>query len=377
MKIGILSGTVEAGGAQRVCLKMIQALKEANHEVTLITLTKTDWSKVQKMLGEVIRPDREVVLLRRNFRGFDAYKPLLAALLLQNVRRKLKLDLVINSQADVLPIRADMQYVHYPTFSDFENAGINLKYSRSLFWRIYIAPYKFMHRFFANYLSTGLLVTNSSFSKRAIWKHVGRNSIVVFPPVEIEAFANAAKDAVKKDGVVSCGRYSPEKNYEYVLEVANRLRNVEFAVVGSFSGKKSTVYYEKLRQIVSSKGLENVELLHGVQFGDLLRHFGEAKVYMHAMKNEHFGITVVEAMAAGLIPVVFRAGGPWEDILKKKQGYFGFSYQDQDEASAIIKMLMANNDLRSEIVNRNAIYVNQFSGSVFEKQFISLVEKIA
>jgi alpha-1,2-mannosyltransferase len=377
MKIGVLSGTVEAGGAQRVCLKMIQALKEANHEVTLVTLTRTDWTKVQKMLGETFKPDREVILLKRNFRGFDAYKPLFASFVLPSVKRKFKLDLLINSQADTLPARADIQYVHYPTFSDFENADINLKYSRSLFWRIYISPYKFLHRFFSNYLNTGVLVTNSSFSKRAIWKHVGRNSIVVFPPVEIEAFAKAALNAKKKNNVISCGRYSPEKNYEYVLEVAKRLKSIKFAILGSFSGKKSTFYYEKLHQSILSMGLENVELLNGLQFRDLLRRYGEAKVYMHAMKHEHFGIAVAEAMAAGLVPVVFRAGGPWEDILKKKQGYFGFSYQDQNEASSIVRMLVENDELRNEIVTRNAIYVNQFSDSVFKEQFLSLVNRMA
>jgi alpha-1,2-mannosyltransferase len=376
MKIGVLSGTVEVGGAQRVCLKMIQALKEANHEVTLITITKTDWPKVQQMLGEVIRPDREVVLIGRTFRGFDAYKPLLATFLFMNAERRLKLDLLINSQADILPVRADIQYVHYPTFSDFKNAAINLKYSRSLFWRVYISPYKFMHRFFSNYLSTGVLLTNSSFSKRAVWEHVGRDSIVIFPPVEIGAFAKTAQTVTKKARVVSCGRYSPEKNYEYVLEVAKILRNVEFAVIGSFSGKKSAVYFEKLRHTVLSTGLENVELLYGLQFKDLLKHYGGAKVYMHAMKNEHFGITIVEAMAAGLVPVIYRGGGPWEEILKAKQGYYGYSYKNPKEAADIIEMLLENDSLRKKIVERNQEYIQVFSDSRFKENFIGLVSKL-
>jgi alpha-1,2-mannosyltransferase len=375
MRVGVISSSIEPGGAQRVCLKMIEALKAANHEVALITLTKTDWSTVQKMLGNVVKPDEEIVLLKRNLRGFDAYKPLLAAVMMPRIRRKFKVDLLVNSQADTLPIKADILYVHYPTFSEFESAGINLKYSRSLFWRIYISPYKLVHRFFESYLKTGFLVTNSTYSKKAVREHTGRDPSVIFPPVEIEAFAAVAKDDNREDKVVSCGRYSPEKNYEYVLETANRLKEAEFAVVGSFSGKKSSKYYEKLRSMTSEKRLTNVELLRGLPFKDLLRIYSKAKVYMHAMRNEHFGIAVIEAMAAGLVPVVYRGGGPWEDILKAKQGYHGFSYENPDEAANIIKMLLANENFRKGIVERNLVYVKEFSDAIFKERFIKLVNK--
>ena len=376
MKVGVLSGSIEAGGAQRVCLKMVETLKEANHEVTLITLTKSDWPKVQKMLGEVIKPDKEIVLLTKNFRGFDAYKPLFAALAIRNLRRKLQFDLLINSQADILPIEADILYVHYPTFSEYESVGINPKYSKSLFWRLYIAPYKLVHRCFKNYLKAGVLLTNSSYSKKAIREYTGRNSIVIFPPVEVETFTKASQEVAKENGVVSCGRYSPEKNYESVIEVAKRLGDIKFVVVGSFSGKKSSLYYDILSRIISGSHLTNVSLLHGLRFDDLLRRYGKAKVYMHAMKNEHFGMTVVEGMAAGLVPVVYRGGGPWEDILRARQGYYGFSYESPEEATIIIRMLIKDESLRKQIVARNQEYVEQFSVSHFKENFMKLVNRV-
>jgi alpha-1,2-mannosyltransferase len=375
MKIGVISSSLEAGGAQRVCLKMIDALKEANHEVALITLTKTNWSRVQEMLGAVVKPDEEIVLVKRNFRRFAAYTPLLAAVIMLRIRRKFKFDLLVNSQGDTLPVKADILYVHYPTFSDFERLSINLKYSRSLFWRIYITPYKMMHPFFESYLNSGVLVTNSTFSKRAIKKHTGKNSIVIHPPVDVTAFASVVEGNKRENRVVTCGRYSPEKNYEYVLEVAKLLQTAEFAVVGSFSGEKSIKYYEKLSSIKSQKNLANVELIRALGLKDLLRLYGKAKIYMHAMKNEHFGIAVIEAMAAGLVPVVYRGGGPWVDILKEKQGYHGFSYKTPDEAANIIKTVLANEKIRKKIAERNIAYAKQFSTTLFKEKFSSLIDK--
>lgn len=375
MKVGVISGSVEAGGAQRVCLKIIEALKEANHEVALITLTKTDWPAVEKMLGKVTKPDQEIVLLKRNFSGFNAYKPLLAAVLTPSIKRKFKIDLLVNSQADTLPIKSEILYVHYPTFSEFESVDINSKYSRSVFWRVYISLFKVVHRFFASYLKTGVLVTNSHYSKRALEKYVDRNCLVIYPPVEVKAFANAAVNNERQDKVVSCGRYSPEKNYENVLEVAKRLKEVDFAVVGSFSGEKSSNYYQKLFSMLSEMKLANVELLKALEFNDLLGLYGKSKIYLHSMKDEHFGIVVLEAMAAGLVPVVYQGGGPWEDILRAKQGYFGFSYKTAEEAGNIIKILLVDENVRKEIVERNRSYTMEFSDEIFKEKFMKLLNK--
>ena len=375
MRVGVITGSLEPGGAQRVCLKMIEALKEEKHQVVLISLTKTDWDRLQEMMGDVAKPDQEAVLLKKAFRG-DAYKPLLAALLMPSVKRKHKLDLLVNSQGDTLPIRSDINYVHYPTFSEYEDVDINQKYSGSLFWRLYITPYKLVHRYFMGYLNNGVLVTNSHFSQKAIKKHANREAVILTPPVQTKAFSNAAKTRARENRVVSCGRYSPEKNYEYVLEVASRLQDVQFSIIGSFSGEKSAKYYERLCNLKSQLNLTNVELLKDIKFEQLLSLYGSSKVYMHAMKEEHFGIVIVEALAAGLVPVVYRGGGPWEDILKAKQGYNGFSYRNPDEAANIIKNLMANEYLRAELANRNIVYSNEFSDTLFKKKFLSIVERI-
>ncbi len=375
MKVGVIFGSLVAGGAERVCLKIVEALKEANHEVTLITLTKTNWQLMQKMFGHVSKPDREMVLFKRGFSAFGAYKPLLAAVAMQRLRRRF--DLVINAQGDVMPIRADITYVHYPTFAEYENVSVNLKYSQSMFWRLYFAPYKLVHGLFKNYLKHGILITNSTFSKKAVEKHAGRRAIVVTPSVNIKQFTTTAKHSKRENLVVACGRYSPEKNYEYVLEAAKHLKQTKFAIIGSTSGEKSAKYYEKLTILKAKNNIANAELLKDLPLEDLLNLYSKAKVFMHAMENEHFGIAIVEAMAAGLVPVVYRAGGPWEDILKAKQGHHGFSYKTPKEAATIIEKIMINEPLRNEIVQRNLDYANEFSEKHFKEKITTLVRNIA
>jgi alpha-1,2-mannosyltransferase len=47
----------------------------------------------------------------------------------------------------------------------------------------------------------------------------------------------------------------------------------------------------------------------------LERYLREASVGIHTMWNEHFGISVVEMMAAGLVVVAHNSGGPSMDIV--------------------------------------------------------------
>ena len=106
----------------------------------------------------------------------------------------------------------------------------------------------------------------------------------------------------------------------------------------------------------------------------MLALYGKAKVYLHAMRYEHFGISIVEAMAAGLVPVVHRSGGPWEDILKAQQGRYGFSYLTIEEAAQTIEDLIENEHARKEIVSRNMGYTYMFSSEYYKKKILSIIE---
>lgn len=60
----------------------------------------------------------------------------------------------------------------------------------------------------------------------------------------------------------------------------------------------------------------NVTFETNVSLSGLLSFMGEAKIYFHPMVGEHFGMSVVESMTAGLVPVVPDIGRPTEFVPK-------------------------------------------------------------
>lgn len=64
---------------------------------------------------------------------------------------------------------------------------------------------------------------------------------------------------------------------------------------------------------------------------EILNLFRKTKVAIHTMKEEHFGISIVEMMSAGIIVVAHASAGPKMDIIGARFDVIG--YLANDEAS--------------------------------------------
>ena len=102
-----------------------------------------------------------------------------------------------------------------------------------------------------------------------------------------------------------------------------------------------------------------------------LKLYSEAKAFLHTMIGEHFGISVVEGMAAGLVPVVHKSGGPWNDIVLR--GKYGFGYTSSEEAVKMLSEAISNYWSLREISLRRA---KVFSKDKFKQEFKEIIKII-
>lgn len=79
---------------------------------------------------------------------------------------------------------------------------------------------------------------------------------------------------------------------------------------------------EALRALATELGLPtgNVEFRPNIPLGDLRTALGAATAGLHTMWNEHFGIGVVEMMAAGVATIAHDSAGPRMDIVRPYEG---------------------------------------------------------
>jgi len=173
----------------------------------------------------------------------------------------------------------------------------------------------------------------------------------------------------REDIIVSCGRYSMEKRYHFILDVARHLPGYRFYIIGSISSPSSRDYYNRVRAMKEKLGLDNVELLVDYPRTKQIMLYSHAKAYMHAMIGEHFGISIVEAMASSLVPVVHKSGGAWMDIVD--YGRYGYGYSSLEEAIEAVEKAVKNYwSLREKMVNR----AKQFTKEAFMEKMKKIIE---
>mmetsp|Transcript_3451 Transcript_3451/g.2281 ORF Transcript_3451/g.2281 Transcript_3451/m.2281 type:complete len:130 (+) Transcript_3451:995-1384(+) len=90
---------------------------------------------------------------------------------------------------------------------------------------------------------------------------------------------------------------------------------------------------------------QSVEFKVSLPWSEVLQIFSRAKVAIHTMKLEHFGISIVEMMAAGLITIAHNSGGPKLDIIGGyRDGIVGYLATEVDAYAEHVVFGMTNYD---------------------------------
>jgi alpha-1,2-mannosyltransferase len=327
------------GGETTVAIETIESLHELGYEVEFVTVQPPDLDSISRAYGKKIRIEKIKSLLPFKLNYFGIYQRLLT--LLSSIDLK-DSDVVINTHGDALPYRISgatpyLLYLHFPTFLMSSTASYaSNKYRKSLFWRAYFKPYTLITQSLAMRAMTrsSLILTNSSFSREAIREAFADvHPYVLYPPVDTERFSHAYSQPInaREVKVLVVARFSPEKQIENAITVAHLLGgNIKFQIVGSLT-PANRPYFKMLQNMIETYGLtQTVTLTPNASNEELIDAMSKSKMYFHTMIGEHFGVSIVEAMAAGLVPIVPAYGGCSEIAPREYQ------YHTLQEAAAYI-----------------------------------------
>ncbi|MDH5389669.1 MAG: glycosyltransferase [Candidatus Bathyarchaeota archaeon] len=381
MKIAVAHHSLNIpGGAERLCLATIEALRKKGHDVTLVTVEKTDWSIVQKNFRNMAMPNNEIYVTKNRLSKNLSKTPIASTYFLIYIMQLLvtksqqKYELVLNTFGDVINSIADITYVHFPLRAALRFSQIPAFTSRSM-WHI-VAPLYNAATSFLDRAFHGELLTNSRFMQEIIKNVLRRNSLVVYPPVDVETFSSRCfKHRKKGYTAATVSSFTPKRHLEQVPLIAKHSKLAKFVVMGKADEYSLPTLREVEKKIKELHVQDRVTLLTNVPYNRFFETLSKAKVYLHVMPYDHFGISVVEAMASGCVPVVHRSGGPWQDILDCRQGEYGFSYTSVKEAASLIDALIEDERFRSKMASRAVYRAKEFDKAVFMKKIVEVVEK--
>jgi len=298
-------------------------------------------------------------------------------------------------------------YVHYPTIStdmlmkvdrreaDFNNAAMIarskvLSTGKLMYYRLFAYLYGVVGR------CADVVMVNSSWTQNHIndlWK-VPHKTSIVYPPcdttnlLELPLDREESTKAIPRR-IISIGQFRPEKNHSLQLQAfkrflqtapRNQKANYRLVLIGSCRGKEDEARVNNLKEEARKLQINMfVEFALNVPFDELLSHLIDATVGMHTMRDEHFGIGVVEFMAAGVIPLAHKSGGPKLDIVidwnQEKTGYLADSVDTY--AVALGKIFSMQPGERYEMaVNARECVKKRFSEETFKKRFLAETENL-
>ncbi|XP_050211199.1 GDP-Man:Man(3)GlcNAc(2)-PP-Dol alpha-1,2-mannosyltransferase isoform X2 [Mercurialis annua] len=291
-------------------------------------------------------------------------------------------------------------YTHYPTISldmisrvrnrssMYNNDASVAKSWLSQSKIIYYTFFSWMYGFVGS--CAHLAMVNSSWTESHIvklWRIPDRIKRV-YPPCDTSRLqALPLERSADSPRFISVAQFRPEKAHPLQLEafaVATRkldagLPRPTLQFVGSCRNNSDEERLQKLQEkAIELKVDENVEFYKNVPYRDLVNLLGDAIVGMHSMIDEHFGICVVEYMAAGAIPIAHNSAGPKMDIVLEEDGQkTGFLAQNVEEyADAILSVLRMPETERLDMAAAARKRANRFSEQRFYEDFKAAIRPI-
>ena len=202
----------------------------------------------------------------------------------------------------------------------------------------------------------------SDYIKRRIWKTYRRESMVIYPPVDVESFEFFE---TKEDFYLTASRMVPYKKMDLIVEAFSKMPDKKLIVIGDGPD------FNKIK----SKATKNITLMGYQPFEVLKDHMQRAKAFVFAAE-EDFGITPVEAQACGTPVIAYGKGGVLETILgldnEKPTGIF-FKEQRIDSICNAVSIFEENQKkFKPENCRENA---ERFSNEVFLKNIKKFVDE--
>ena len=227
------------------------------------------------------------------------------------------------------------------------------------------------------------LVANSSYGASWVTRLWNRRCEVLVPAVR----PRAAGD--KRQVILSVGRFfAPERGHsKKQLEMVTAFGRLvadhpgwELHLAGGCA-EQDLEYLERVTR--AAEGLP-VHLHVGASGEELDQLYAEASIYWHATglgedldldpeRAEHFGITTVEAMSAGAVPIVMRAGGQLEIVREGIDGYF---FTDIDALLARTALVIDDETLRGRLSASSQERSQVFGPEEFATRLRSMVAEV-
>ena len=203
-----------------------------------------------------------------------------------------------------------------------------------------------------------VMIANSQHVQKRISKYYRRASDVIYPPVKIKDF-KATKD--HDDYFLIVSALTPFKRIDLAIEAFNKLGR-HLVIIGDGSQRK----------ILESMAKDNIEFLGRRSDEEVVEYMQNCRAFIFP-GEEDFGMTPVEAMAAGKPVLAYGAGGVLESVIEGETGEFFSELTPQSLTQGLTRLLLNEENYDHKKIRQQ---VEKFDEAIFEEKMRKVVKGI-
>jgi glycosyltransferase involved in cell wall biosynthesis len=339
-RVAVLHNTLDfQGGADAVCLATCEALAAA-HDVTLVTASETDAATLADRFGYDV--DGVTVRVPPGGRavaaGLSIAAPAVGPQLVARsafVQRSFErvadgFDIAVSTTNELALSLPSVQYVHYPQFHldhlpDGDPGRLDPLWSRlSAPSRTALAG------------EAVTLLANSAWTADVVAEIYDTRPAVVYPPVDPVECDRPWSE--RENGVVAVGRLAPDKRLLDAVAVVDGVRerghDVHLHVVGS-APRAYREYADRVATVAAERPYVTIE--RDASRARLERLLCTHRYGLNTKPEEHFGMSIAEYVAAGMVAFAPDSGGQREIL----DGRTDRLFDSVEEAVALLSEAVA------------------------------------
>ena len=176
-------------------------------------------------------------------------------------------------------------------------------------------------------------VCNSKNTQNRIRKYLKSDATIIFPPVDCDNYPSFNNG----DYWLSVNRLTAHKRVELQMRAFALMSDKKLIIIGSSEKSRGFMEYRKFLDSIKP---DNVELINFDKIDNkkLKEFYANCRGFITTAKDEDFGMTPVEAMAAGKPVIAGNEGGYKETVINGKTGILIDDINEENLAGAISKV---------------------------------------
>jgi glycosyltransferase involved in cell wall biosynthesis len=232
------------------------------------------------------------------------------------------------------------------------------------------------------------IISISEYSRAWVKRYWGLESELVYPPVMDSNRSDRPGLVNRRKRILSVGRFFTGGHSKKQLEMVKVFKEQTKKDLNGWelhlAGGTHPEHKEYIKRIEEEARGYPVFCHFDISRGELEELYRTSRLFWHASgygedeeshpeAQEHFGITTVEAMAHGLVPLVYDGGGQREIV---SDGVDGYLWRTFDELIAKTVVIAGDERLREEMAGRALSRSNDFTGDLFKQRLMAVLEPL-